>query len=148
MNTVKHLKGLSWQLLRKRPFLLKAAPYFPAVIAASWMGTYLDLYFVGRNLYEFPLRPFPDIFPINVAFTLFVLPLFTGLFLFLMNKMRKWGRAFFILFVSLIMPVVEKASELWGVFKHSNGWNHGYSFFGYYLFLILIWGIFKRSKEK
>ena len=146
MNTVKRLRSLSLRLLPKRQFLSKAGLYFPAVIFASWLGTYLDLYFVGIKLYEFPLRPFPNVFPINIMFTIFALPLLTWVFLFLMNKINKWKRGLFTLLISLAIPVIEKASERWGAFRHSDEWSHSYSFFGYLLFFVIVWRIFRITK--
>lgn len=54
----------------------------------SLLGTYLDLYFVGKGLYEFPTRPLSPIFSINIAFTLIALPLFTMVFLLICSKKK------------------------------------------------------------
>ncbi|WP_304625746.1 CBO0543 family protein [Sporosarcina sp. JAI121] len=75
VNIVKHLKNSRLPLSRKRRFSRNAFLYLPSVLLASLLGTYLDLYFVGKRLYEFPVRPFAEIFSINIAFTLIVLPL-------------------------------------------------------------------------
>ncbi|KDE47303.1 hypothetical protein DI43_09600 [Geobacillus sp. CAMR12739] len=37
-----------------------------SALLASWAGTYLDLYFVGKGLYTFPKRPFPSVFSIDI----------------------------------------------------------------------------------
>ncbi|EKN65290.1 hypothetical protein BABA_20881 [Neobacillus bataviensis LMG 21833] len=105
---------------------------------ASLLGTYLDLYFVGKDLYQFPMRPFPEIFSINIAFTLVGLPLLVLIFLRTVSQVNKWGKAGIILFVSLLMPIFEKLAEVLGLFVHADGWQHLYTFFGYLLFLTII----------
>ena len=52
------------------------------------MGTYLDLYFTGKGLYSFPIRPLSSIFSINIAFTLVGLPLLTSIYLYFSNKIN------------------------------------------------------------
>lgn len=128
----------------------KQSFYNTALIAFVTMliGTYLDLYFVGRKMYEFPLRPFPNIFTINIAFTLFILPCSTILFLMLMRKMNFLNRLVFTLCLSLIAITVENVVEQWGFFRHSSSWNHYYSFTGYLIYFYLIWTLFKgKGKE-
>ena len=115
---------------------------------ASLLGTYLDLYFVGKQLYEFPVRPFPDVFPINIVFTLIILPMLIGLYLYLVDKMSKWSRLIFTFFLSALVPFIEKKSMQLGLFYHENQWNHIYSFIGYFLFLLLIWKIFEWVKSE
>ncbi|TJY41586.1 hypothetical protein E5161_12955 [Cohnella pontilimi] len=105
---------------------------------ASLLSTYLDLYFVGKGLYEFPHRLLPEIFSINIVFTLVVLPLLTMVFLNFLSQVNLWWRAGMTLFVSLFMPVSEKLAEQLGLFVHSDQWKHLYSFFGYLLFITLI----------
>ncbi|KAB7705629.1 hypothetical protein F9802_13950 [Bacillus aerolatus] len=148
MNTVKHLKNSNLPQWPRRRFLFNIASYFPAILLASWLGTYLDLYFVGEKFYEFPLRPFPGVFSINIAFTLLGLPFLTWAFLFLMNKMDRWKRWMFILLLSLAFPAVEKLSEQWGAFRHSDKWSHSYSLCGYFLFLVIVWQVFKWTNRR
>ncbi|GIP40586.1 hypothetical protein J31TS4_38660 [Paenibacillus sp. J31TS4] len=107
-------------------------------LLASLMGTYLDLYFVGRGLYQFPHRLLPEIFSINIVFTLIVLPLLTMIFLYGLTPMNPLGKACMILFTCLLMSIVEKLAERLGAFVHSDQWMHIYSFFGYLLFLTVI----------
>jgi hypothetical protein len=111
-------------------------------VLTSLLGTYFDLYFVGKGLYQFPHRLLPEIFSINIIFTLIVLPLLTMVFLYCLSQVNRWRRAGIILFVSLLMPILEKLSERLGVFVHSDKWMHLYSFFGYLLFLTIISGIY------
>ncbi|WP_145981931.1 CBO0543 family protein [Lederbergia lenta] len=142
MNTVKRLR--SWRLL----LLQKKQSFYNTVYAALFaalLGTYLDLYFVGRNMYEFPIRPFPDVFSINIAFTLLILPCFTMLFLMAMRKMNRRNRSVFIIFLSLMVFTVENKMEQWGFFYHSNEWKHYYSFYGYFLFFVIIWSVYKGN---
>ncbi|MFK4998126.1 CBO0543 family protein [Bacillus sp. N9] len=44
----------------------------------SLLTTYLDLYFVGREMYAYPNRPLSSIFTIHIGFTLCILPFFYG----------------------------------------------------------------------
>jgi len=122
--------------------------YLPSILVASLLGTYLDLYFVGKHFYEFPLRPLPDVFSINIAFTLIILPLLIWLYLFLVDKMSKWSRIIFTLFLSALVPFIEEKAMQLGFFHHEDHWDHNYSFFGYFLFLILIWKIFEWVKSE
>jgi hypothetical protein len=107
-------------------------------VLASLLGTYLDHYFVGKGLYQFPLRPFPTIFSVNIAFTLVGLPIFVMIFTHCISQVNGWGKAGIILFVSLLMPILERLAEELGMFVHSNKWAHIYTFFGYLLFLTII----------
>ncbi|STO12382.1 CBO0543 family protein [Geobacillus sp. DSP4a] len=66
--------------------------YVASALLASWTGTYLDLYFVGKGLYAFPKRPFPSVFSIDIFFTAVVLPLGTVFFLALMERLSRLGR--------------------------------------------------------
>ena len=117
------------------------------MLLSSLLGTSLDIYFVGRKLYEFPVRPFPQIFSFNVLFTFVILPAFVIIFLRVMEQLNIWGKAGFWFLVSLLMPVFEKLAELCGFFAHSSRWNHLYSFFGYLAFLLIHY-IFYHWLEK
>lgn len=110
----------------------------PAAFLAALFGTYSDLVLVGIGMYDFPLRPFPAIFSVNILFTLVVLPLAVMMILHYTSLVNKWGRRGIILFVSLLVPILEKLAEELGLFIHSDHWQHIYSFFGYWIFLVLI----------
>ncbi|WP_281177274.1 CBO0543 family protein [Peribacillus loiseleuriae] len=62
--------------------------FLPSILLASLLGTYLDLYFIGKGFYSFPIRPMSTVFSINIAFTLIGLPLLIGVFLYACNKMN------------------------------------------------------------
>ncbi|NRD80247.1 hypothetical protein HPT25_23275 [Bacillus sp. BRMEA1] len=111
---------------------------FACAVLASLLGTYLDLYFVGKGWNQFPERPFPDIFSINILFNLVGLPFLILIFINCLSKVNHWGKAGIVLFVSLLMPILEKLSEMLGFFVHTNRWQHIYTFFGYLLFLTII----------
>ena len=145
---MKPWKSLNSPRLPKRLSLRNAFLYLPSILVASLLGTYLDLYFVGKHFYEFPLRPFPDVFSINIAFTLIILPLLIWIYLYMVDKMSKWSRAIFTLFLSALVPFIEKKSMQLGFIHHEGQWNHNFSFIGYFLFLILIWKIFKWVKSE
>ncbi|MEH7417635.1 CBO0543 family protein [Neobacillus drentensis] len=136
MNIVEHSNDSNLQPLPKRrlPFKYELG----SMVLASLLGTYSDLYFVGKGYYRFPLRPFSRIFTINLAFTLVALPIMTLLILRCISPLTKWGKAGVILLVSLLMPIFERLAELLGLFTHSDSWNHLYSFFGYGLFLSIV----------
>jgi len=145
---VKHLRSSNSRLLRKRLSSRNAILYLPSILVSSLLGTYLDLYFVGKHFYEFPLRPLPDVFSINIAFTLFILPILICLYLYLVDKMSKRSRLIFTILLSALVPFIEKKATQLGFFHHSDHWKHIYSFIGYLLFLLLIWKIFEWGKSK
>jgi hypothetical protein len=126
------------QPLPKRRLTFWNKHYLACAVLASLLGTYLDHYFVGKGLYQFPLRPFPTIFSVNIAFTLVGLPIFVMIFTHCISQVNGWGKAGIILFVSLLMPILERLAEELGMFVHSNKWEHIYTFFGYLLFLTII----------
>ncbi|MEH7392220.1 CBO0543 family protein [Bacillus sp. JJ1503] len=115
----------------------------PAILLASLIGTYLDLFFVGIGMYSFPKRFLPDVFSINIVFTLIGLPLFIVFFLFMMNRINVWKKAGFIIVLSLLMACVEKLAEEIGFFIHKDSWKHWFSFCGYIIFLICVY-LFNR----
>lgn len=118
---------------------MRMRAYVPAMILASWAGTYLDQVLVGMKLYTFPNRPFPEIFPYHILFTLVVLPMITTVYLCFMENMDRWGRGCTIVLLSFVMYTTEQISERMGWFVHTSEWRHSYSFIGYLLFLWLIW---------
>ncbi|WP_282139553.1 CBO0543 family protein [Cytobacillus oceanisediminis] len=149
MHTVKHLKGSSSQPLRKKPSGIRS--YMPVMLLASLLGTYLDLYFIGKGMYYFPNRPFAAIFSINILFTLAVLPIFMIPLLKIMQSLKGWLKGMFVLSISLAMAALEKMGEDMGLFVHAEDWHHLYTFVGYSLFIGLItafhgW-INKKNKE-
>ncbi len=113
--------------------------YLPVMIFSSLVGTYADLIMVKQQFYTFPVRPFPHLFEINVAFTLLLLPIGTGLFIFLMERVGNALRTLLMLVLGLLMPLVEQFAEDMGWFVHTPEWSHSYSFIGYIFFLYLIW---------
>lgn len=117
-------------------------------VLGSLLGTYLDLYFVGKGLYHFPHRLFPEIFSIHIVFTLIGLPILTMVFLYCLSQANRWGRVGIIICVSLLMPIFEKIAERLGVFVHSDKWMHLYSFFGYLLFFTIISGVYFWLKKR
>lgn len=142
---MKHLKNSNLPQSPKRRFSRKVISYLPVLLVASLIGTYLDFIFVGKDLYTFPKRPFPDVLSINIAFTLFLLPFSTWIFLLIIEKMPVWSRLIFILLLSILASIMEKFAEQWGFFSPSNQWNPIYSLIGYFLFLLLMWGFFSWS---
>ncbi|GLB61601.1 CBO0543 family protein [Cytobacillus sp. NCCP-133] len=150
MNTVKHLKDSSSQLWQKKPSRFGIKRYIPAMLLASLLGTYLDLYYVGKQLYHFPIRPLPSIFSIHIGFTLVALPITMIVILNFLQRCRIWLRILFVLCLSLLMAVMEKAAENMGLFVHAEEWNHMNTFAGYCLFIGLIYafhGWMNRERE-
>jgi uncharacterized membrane protein (UPF0182 family) len=113
------------------------------MILASLIGTYLDLIIVGKGFYSFPSRPFPTIFSIDILFTLFILPLFTLLTIWLMEKLHAIGQGLMLAILFIIVPFVEHLSEHFGTFAHSSEWNHLYSGVGYVLFILVMSVVYK-----
>jgi hypothetical protein len=110
------------------------------------IGTYLDLFFVGMGMYSFPNRLFPNVFTINIAFTLFVLPIFTFVLLLIIKNMTPIKRWICLLLTSLMIASMERLAESLGYFIHSEQWKHIYSFIGYFVFMAGIWGFYRWIK--
>lgn len=117
------------------------------LLLASLMGTYLDLYFVGKGFYVFPQRLLPDIFTINIVFTLFILPTFTYILISFVKKRTWLIRWYIFIITSFIIACIEKISESYGLFSHSENWKHFYSFFGYFAYLAVIWNFYKWIRK-
>ncbi|MCM3243219.1 hypothetical protein M3598_10730 [Cytobacillus oceanisediminis] len=130
----------------KRPSGIKS--YIPAMLMASLLGTYLDLYFTGKGMYAFPTRPFSDIFTINIVFTLAVLPIFMIPLLKIMESLKGWFRGMFVMAISVAMAAAEKMAESIGMFVHAENWHHFYTFIGYCLFIGLIAAFHGWMNEK
>ncbi|MGG2015112.1 CBO0543 family protein [Bacillus sp. S10(2024)] len=113
------------------------------IIVSCLIGTYLDLLFVNKQMYAFPVRPFPHIFTINIAFTLFILPTSTALFVWIMKMLPAFSKIIFIILIGLCMSISERFAEQLGWFVHSEAWHHSYSFLGYMIFLLFIWKFYR-----
>lgn len=109
------------------------------MIFASLLGTYLDLLLVEMQLYQFPVRLFPEVFKINIVFTLITLPIGSVIFLNAIKDVHPLGRYVLILLLAMVMASVEMLSERMGLFSHSPEWRHTYSFLGYMIFMWLLW---------
>ncbi|WP_339235546.1 CBO0543 family protein [Oceanobacillus sp. FSL W7-1281] len=151
-NTAKQWKKSSLSSLQKRRFSSdrnkEQQAYVIAALFSSIVGTYLDLFFVGIGMYHFPVRLFPEIFTVNIAFTLLILPVSVILFLYLANRMRILPRCIMILTISTAVIFIEKTAEQLGWFMPHPDWNHAYSFVGYMLFFIIVWRIFRYFQGK
>ncbi|MGE7768309.1 CBO0543 family protein [Peribacillus sp. NPDC096540] len=150
MSTAKHLKKLSLPLWQKKTSYSEKnqktsnlRAFVSTIVLSCFIGTYLDLLFVGKQMYAFPARPFPDIFTINVAFTLLILPIFTTLFLWIAKTLTALSRILFIVLIGLCIGVSEPFAEKLGLFTHSEAWHHSYSLFGYMIFMLLIWKFYQ-----
>ncbi|WML26082.1 CBO0543 family protein [Neobacillus sp. OS1-33] len=148
MNTVKHWKDSNSQRSLKKRYRFWINPSLTAVFLATLLATYLDLFFVGKDIYRFPMRPMKDTFSINIAFTLGVLPVLVFIFLEAMNQVNRRGKVGLILFISLLMPIFEKFAEVMGWFEHTANWKHLYTFIGYLLFLTLIYLFYTWMKKR
>ncbi|WP_408006329.1 CBO0543 family protein [Pseudalkalibacillus sp. A8] len=123
-------------------------PYFVVVLAGTLSCTYLELLFSGLGFYSFPQRPFPQLFPIDIRFTLIGIPVLTSFVLFALTVLEKQSRIVFIVVISFIMMVGEMVGEKVGLLEHSAHWSHVFSFFGYMLFFMMLWLLFKWSVRK
>lgn len=140
---MKLFKSLNLPYLRKRQRPYDKPNYLTPIAISTLMGTYMDLYFTGAGAYSFPVRPMEGIFQINLIYNLAGLPAFTWLFLWAAKRMANNLRFVFITFLSMTGPFLEVFSEARGLFLHSVDWKHWYSFIGYFIFLYMIWMIFK-----
>ncbi|WP_090914731.1 MULTISPECIES: CBO0543 family protein [unclassified Bacillus (in: firmicutes)] len=113
------------------------------ILLSCLIGTYLDLLFVSKQMYAFPMRPFPHIFTINIAFTLFILPISTALFVWIMKMLPTFSKIIFIILIGLCMSISERFAEQLGWFTHNESWHHFYSIFGYMIFLLFIWKFYR-----
>ncbi|WP_031409032.1 CBO0543 family protein [Geobacillus vulcani] len=149
MPIVKRSKKWSWRSSPNTPSFTRAnrRAYMASALLASWAGTYLDLYFVGKGLYTFPKRPFPSVFSIDIFFTAIVLPLGTVLFLAFMERLGRIGRAAAILSLSALISAFESKAEEVGWFIHTPEWSHWYSLVGYGVFLAMIWKCYRRFQR-
>ncbi|MFB4165302.1 CBO0543 family protein [Alteribacillus sp. JSM 102045] len=145
-STAERLKKWRVQSLQKKQYFSsvnnKPYAYIITALFASLAGTYLDLIFVGKGIYHFPIRLFPEIFTINIVFTLFFLPLFTILFLFVAKRVHFFIRWMIILITGAAIFFIEQITEQLGWFVHDTDWSHVYSFIGYMLFLFMVWKLF------
>ncbi|WP_229720347.1 CBO0543 family protein [Oceanobacillus neutriphilus] len=146
-NTAKQWKKSSLPSLQKKQSSSERnkeqQAYIIAALLSSIIGSYLDLFFVGIGMYHFPMRLFPDIFTVNIAFTLLLLPVSVILFLYVANRLRFLSRCIMILGIGMAALFIESASEQLGWFVHHTDWNHAYSFFGYMLFFMIVWRVFR-----
>ncbi len=142
------MKHLVLPFLRRRQFSIgnnnsSFIPYLLSMVFASWVCTYLELFFTGKGIYAFPKRPLTNIFTIDIRFTLIGLPLFTFFVLYSMNLMKGFLRCCFVLSMGVLMMMVELLTERIGWLTHSSQWQHSYSFFGYMIFILTIWKFFR-----
>lgn len=143
---MKHLKNSNSPTSPKKQFFYKSE-IMSILFLASLIGTYLDLYFVGKGMYTFPKRLLSEVFTINLPFTLFILPLFTFITILIIRDLswvKRWG---ILILISLIFPVFERLSESYGYFSHTEQWKHYYSFFGYLLYMGVMWGFYKWVRK-
>ncbi|MFP7736814.1 CBO0543 family protein [Priestia aryabhattai] len=112
------------------------------IIFSCFLGTYLDLLFVSKKMYTFPMRPFPDIFTVNIIFLFLVLPIFVAFFLQISKTLFAFSRTLFIILIGLCASIFEQFADNLGWFTHSEAWHHSYSLFGYMIFMFLMWRIY------
>lgn len=129
---------------KKNEFLALVVTIFLSAI----IGTCLDAFFVHKQIYSFPARPFSSTFSVNIAFTLFVLPILTVIFIHISKKLSKVSRILFIISIGICASLFEQIAESLGLFIHSTNWNHTYSLFGYMIFHSFIWNIYNWIKNK
>nr|WP_279626563.1 CBO0543 family protein [Halobacillus karajensis] len=115
--------------------------YLFTMISASLLVTYIEIWLITQNYYIFLTRPFPNVFPIDIRFTLLVIPAFTLFALWVMKSVSGLTRFVFIFLASVLAMVLEPVMEDIGVIAFSSKWKHIYSFFGYAAFLLLIQSI-------
>nr|WP_283791969.1 CBO0543 family protein [Bacillus sp. LS15-K4] len=112
------------------------------ILLSSIIGTCLDAFFVAKQIYFFPVRPFSSIFSVNIGFTLFVLPILTTIFIQISKTLSAVSRILFIILIGICASIFEQIAERFGFFIHSLDWNHTYSLFGYMIFFSFIWKVY------
>ncbi|WP_407058303.1 CBO0543 family protein [Tigheibacillus jepli] len=146
MNIVKRWSESKSQSLPKEHSHRKKQhikAYFSTIIFASLIGTYLDLIMVGAGLHSFPSRIFPQIFTINILFSLCMLPLMTFGVIFMLKRLYPLPRFLFLLTCSLAVFMAEQLGEQFGLLAHSIYWRHAYSAVGYFVFFVMIWKFYR-----
>lgn len=139
---MKRWRKLNLQSLQKKDYLknkTQIKAYVSTSILATFLATYLDLWFIGKEFYTFPHRPFPTIFSINVYFTLVFIPIFTIIVISILKRLSPLLIFLFIALLSLLTPIMEQIAEQIGMFQHSSQWQHYYSIIGYFVFIFIIW---------
>lgn len=150
INIAKHLRRLSWPSSRKKSYYQRnqrTKTWLSTILFASLIGTYLDLLLTGAGLYSFPSRPLPEIFTINILFTLCILPILSLIVIFILKRLHTLYRYLFMFICGLFAYIAEQTAEQFGLFIHSAYWKHEFSFFGYFLFLIMIWKFYSWLDE-
>ncbi|MGN4946214.1 CBO0543 family protein [Bacillus cereus group sp. MYBK104-1] len=112
------------------------------ILLSSIIGTCLDAFFVAKQIYSFPVRPFSSIFSVNIGFTLFVLPILTIIFIQISKNLSVFSRILFIVSIGICASIFEQIAERLGFFIHSGDWHHTYSLFGYMIFFSFIWKVY------
>ncbi|WP_227495014.1 CBO0543 family protein [Bacillus cereus] len=145
-TTAKHSKKLNSQFSQRKTSSSEKKTDFLALVVtlflSSIIGTCLDAFFINKQLYSFPVRPFSSIFSVNIAFTLFVLPILTASFIQISKKLSTVSRTLFIISIGVCASIFEQIAERLGLFVHSINWQHSYSLFGYILFFSLVWKLY------
>ncbi|HDR4558654.1 CBO0543 family protein [Bacillus cereus] len=117
-------------------------PLVVTILLSSIIGTCLDAFFVAKQMYSFPVRPFSSIFSVNIGFTLFVLPILTAAFIQISKTLSAVSRILFIISIGMCASIFEQVAERFGLFIHSLDWNHTYSLFGYMIFFSFTWKVY------
>ncbi|MCI0766115.1 CBO0543 family protein [Bacillus sp. TL12] len=150
MTIAKRLKKLNLQFSRKKTSFSEKKKqksnhlaFIVTIIFSCFIGTYLDFLFVSKQMYAFPVRPFSNIFTINIAFTLLLLPTFTAFFLHIAKSLSTFSRILFIILIGICASISEQFAESLGLFTHSENWYHSYSLFGYMIFMLFMWKIYR-----
>lgn len=126
------------RLSQKKPsFAKKLKPLLFTAIFASFSTTYLEMVFVGVGQYSFPTRPFPNVFPIHIGFTLLAIPLITVTFLLLFEKMNRIYQLTMLIMLGILAVLAELIAKQLGLISFSDDWQHLYSFFVYILFFMI-----------
>ncbi|MDA1679270.1 MULTISPECIES: CBO0543 family protein [unclassified Bacillus cereus group] len=145
-TTVKHSKKLNLPFLQRKTSSFEKKNDFLAlavtILLSCIIGTCLDAFFVAKQIYSFPVRPFSSIFSVNIGFTLFVLPILTMIFIQISKTLTVVSRILFIVSIGICASIFEQVAERFGFFIHSVDWNHTYSLFGYMIFFSFLWKVY------
>ncbi|MGR5867274.1 CBO0543 family protein [Bacillus cereus] len=150
-TTAKHSKKLNSQFSQRKMSSSEKKNEFLALVVTIFLsaiiGTCLDAFFVHKQIYSFPARPFSSTFSVNIAFYIIRTADFNSYLYTHFKKLSKVSRILFIISIGICASLFEQIAESLGLFIHSTNWNHTYSLFGYMIFHSFIWNIYNWIKK-
>ena len=110
-TTAKHSKKLKSPFSQRKMSSSEKKNEFLALVVTIFLFYYCNLLrclFVHKQIYSFPARPFSSTFSVNIAFTLFVLPILTVIFIHISKKLSKVSRISFIISIGICASLLNR----------------------------------------